>query len=269
MYRIWTGCKEISQVPVADRGLMFGDGFFTTMAVRNGQIHCFELHCQRIRNCANQLSINLSYDFLLQQLLCYASAIKQGGLKLIITRGQGGQGYQPSSDSESLSILSDFLIPEHYTVWQKQGIRTTLAKTKLAVGNIYNRLKTLNRLEQVALKQELFQYPDTDDLIVCDHRGYLTEAIAANIFWRKGNDIFTPDLSWAGIEGVMRSNVLKLLKQLNIHVYFGQYTPEELNDADEIFLTNSLMPIIPVHCFNAQNYSDFSISQLLLQQMGF
>lgn len=270
MHRIWINDREVATVPSHDRGLMFGDGFFTTMAVYQGQIQCFAQHCQRIAECAHILNIPIPTEFVLSTLQECAIKLDHGGLKLVVTRGSGGQGYQIPDVAEPLWMINAFDLPSRYEKWRQQGITLQTAQTTLASGHLYHQLKTLNRLEQVALKQELAQCSDVDDLIVCNGQGDVIEAIAANVFWRKGFTIYTSDLSDAGVAGTTRNKVLELLgDHPQYDVILGQFGVKELQDADEIFLTNSLMPIVPVSRYENRRFDTFQLTQQLLTLMGF
>jgi len=97
-------------------------------------------------------------------------------------------------------------------------------------------LKTLNRIEQVMIKQELALY-QTDDVIVLDAYGYISEASVGNIFWRKDKVWYTPALEQAGIHGVLRSALLKKYPKVRL----VNAPIAELKSADEAFLCNALM----------------------------
>ncbi|MFM2484032.1 aminodeoxychorismate lyase [Celerinatantimonas yamalensis] len=267
----WINGKLGEQLSVFDRGCMFGDGFFTTMAVRNSQVELFQQHQYRVKQSLMRLAISVDESFIWSFIQKRAQNLVQGGLKLVITRGQGEQGYQLPSQVNPQWIVSSFAPISRYERWQIEGIRLGVARTKLAVGHIYSDLKTLNRLEQIAIKCELDQ--SVDDLIVLDHFDHVVEASAANLFWRKGQILYTPTLKHAGIHGAMRQYLLSLLLSepefVDLHLQQGQFSLTDVMLADEIWLTNSLLPIVPVAWFNGSSFSDFSCSHRLLRHMGY
>lgn len=264
---LWINGQKQKAISARDRGLSFGDGFFTTMKICHGTVLLLDRHIDRITDSAAQLGIEPLpvepiIDFLTQQ----AQQIHQGGLKLVVTRGLGGQGYQPPKACQPSWIVSQFELPSHYEALQKRGISLGVSPVRLAAGHCYSRLKTLNRLEQVAIKRQLAE-SNEDDLICLDLFGNLVEASAANLFWRKGESVYTPDLAYAGIDGLVRQQIIAQLKERGQRVEIGSYPLDELTWADEIFITNCLMPILPVRQFNGRVLSDFSMTQTLLESM--
>lgn len=231
-----------TSIAVADRGLLYGDGFFTTISVKRGEPQLWELHQKRLQQCAQVL---LGWETLPKGLLATLLAeIKQVthaqarcGVRITLTRGVGGRGYAPPVKPQITRVVSAFTWPEHYQQWQQQGIKTELAQFYLANSHpALVGLKTLNRIEQVMVKQELSLY-QTDDVIVLDDQGYVAAASAGNIFWRKNKAWFTPALTKVGIHGVVRSALLQ--KYSKVTLVNAPIT--ELMSADEAFVCNALM----------------------------
>ncbi len=246
--------EECDQVSVADRGLNYGDGCFTTIAVVAGELQLWQRHWQRLENTCAKLSIPLADEavFLAEaKRLIERNENTAAVIKIVITRGSGGRGYAPAKESNPQRIVTISEMPAHYARWREDGIRLANASLRLAIQPELAGLKTLNRLEQVLLKLELeklreVMHPAPDDLIVCDARGFLCEATMGNLFWREGKHWYTPELTEAGIAGVVRAELLAL----NPHVRVGHYLPEKLAQADEIFICNSLLGLVPVSNMN-------------------
>lgn len=231
-----------TSIAVADRGLLYGDGFFTTLQVKHGKPLLWPHHQKRLQQCARVL---LGWEILPQGLLATLLAeIKQVthgqqrcGVRITFTRGEGGRGYAPPVKPQITRIVSAFMWPEHYQQWQQQGIKTELAQFYLMNSHpALVGLKTLNRIEQVMVKQELALY-QTDDVIVLDEQGHVAEASAGNIFWRKNKAWFTPALTKVGVHGVVRCALLQ--KYSKVTLVNAPVT--ELINADEAFVCNALM----------------------------
>jgi 4-amino-4-deoxychorismate lyase len=134
-----------------------------------------------------------------------------------------------------------------------------LCETRLGRNPRLAGIKHLNRLEQVLAGAELREpgadeglMRSTDDRVVC--------ATAANVFLVRGGELRTPRISDCGVAGVMRDVVLRLAQVLGIHVEIGDYTLDDLAQADECFLTNSVRGIRPVGCIVGVN--DFRPGEL-------
>ena len=101
---------------------------------------------------------------------------------------------------------------------------------------------------------------DAQEALVVDTSGMLVECCAANIFWRKGHEVFTPDLSDSGVAGIMREHIISILTQSGIYtISVVKQSPDVLREADEVIVCNALMPVIPVR--QAENWH-FTSSQL-------
>ncbi|RUO44054.1 aminodeoxychorismate lyase [Aliidiomarina taiwanensis] len=244
-----------ADIAAADRGLLYGDGFFTTVRVVQGQPDLWPLHVERLQTCARAVfgwaALPKSVLTLIEQEL---STVTEGhqecGARITLTRGVGGRGYAPpESNADTVTrMVTAFAYPAVYSDWQRHGVKTELAAFYL--GSQHPRLaglKTLNRLEQVMLKQELAQR-DTDELIVLDASGAIAEATAGNVFWRQGDTWYTPELAQTGVHGVVRQALLTKYPQIqrvNAQV-------NALRTADEAFVCNALMGQVSIRSLDGK-----------------
>lgn len=130
------------------------------------------------------------------------------------------------------------------------------------MGSLLAGVKSLNRLEQVLLRDELDQRQLAEGL-VCDHDGWLVEAVTANLFWRRDSVLYTPLLDRAGVEGVMRRWVLAQAEQLGLQCCPVRVGLAALEAADELFLTNALMEIVPVTGVEEVCYTNHEVARRL------
>ncbi|MFT7682609.1 MAG: 4-amino-4-deoxychorismate lyase, partial [Moritella dasanensis] len=142
-----------------------------------------------------------------------------------------------------------------YSEWATSGIELMLCQYQQTVNPALAGLKTLNRLDQVMIKQELDANGMADGL-VCSTDGYLIETSVANVFWVKAGKVYTPSTKRSGVEGVMKTHVLNLLNTLGFTLYTGDYTIADLQAADEIFITNSVMEVVPVKAIAQGDFCD-------------
>lgn len=224
-----------------DRGLQYGDGFFTTMRVVQGQPQLWQRHVERLDMTSQRLGIAIPHS---TKLLAETRQVSRGHqdcvVRLTFTRGVGGRGYAPPEQAQSTRLVSRSPLPDHYVRWRQQGIQLATSSQRLGYQPMLKGLKTLNRLEQVLLKQELATL-DADDLLVLDDTDSLCETSAGNLFWRHGNSWYTSDLARAGIAGVVRAELLA-----NNQVARVRTTLDTLRNAHEIFICNALCGLVPV-----------------------
>lgn len=238
-----------NQVSLSDRSVQFGDGCFTTLVVTDGIPEFWSAHKQRLKQGCDRLgiqftawqSLEMSVHQLAQQ---HTSAV----IKIIISRGVGGRGYGTDNTVEPSYFVSQHGFPSHYDKWQEQGISVSLSPIYLAKQPLLAGIKHLNRLEQVLIKQQL-QATTFDDLIVCDSDQNIVESSAANLFWRIGQEWCTPDLSYSGVDGVMRNLVMRYFEQQSISVKLVRIGLEAILNAEQVFICNSVMKVISVKNF--------------------
>jgi 4-amino-4-deoxychorismate lyase len=78
----------------------------------------------------------------------------------------------------------------------------------------------------------------TDDMILLDTNGHISECIASNIFWMKKGHLYTPSLQSACIAGVMRKQILQLAAKMAITVQEGLFPISDILEADAVFCSN-------------------------------
>ncbi|MEH4798874.1 aminodeoxychorismate lyase [Atlantibacter hermannii] len=230
-----------------DRAIQFGDGCFTTARVKEGEIMLLDAHLNRLAEACARLAIpSPDLDLVRDEMCAVAESHAQAMLKVIVTRGAGGRGYSAAGCGEPSRLLAVSTYPAFYHAWREQGIRLTQSPVQLGRNPLLAGLKHLNRLEQVLIRRHL-DTTDAQEALVLDSEGWLIECCAANIFWRKGNHIFTPRLDQAGVNGLMRQHILALLAQSPWQVEEVNALASELETAEEVFICNALMPLVPVN----------------------
>lgn len=233
-------------VALDERGFNFGDGHFTTIRVAGGQAQLCAQHLTRLHLACHRLRIPFQqWGELIEAITRQAVSMDSGVLKVIITRGCGGRGYSSKDCSSPNWYLQQRGIPAHYVRWSETGIGLKLCDYQQTVNPVLAGLKTLNRLDQVMIRQELDEL-GYDDGLVCSTEGFVIETSAANIFWVKDDVVYTPDTGRSGVEGVMKAHLLDLLALQSIAVVTGDYPVETVLAADEVFISNAVMQIVPV-----------------------
>ncbi len=181
----WVNGKPTNSIPVTDRSFQYGDGCFTTMLTRKGEIQHWSLHVERMEACLTQLEISSpNWESVLTMLEQAALPDEKAGLKLHISRGDGGRGYSPALvDSPNITV-GQFSFPNHYETIQSQGIELGVCEKRLGHSPMLAGHKHNNRLEQILLKSEMDKNGFLDGLTL-DIEDNVVETTMANIFWKK------------------------------------------------------------------------------------
>ena len=230
-------------VTISERALAYGDGLFTTAKIASGEVQLLSQHLQRLTDGITLLGIDVSLDGLSERLAILAKDYQLAVLKVLITAGEGGRGYSRQGCSNAKVIITIHPFPEHYLAWQAKGIKVGDAATHIGINPMLAGIKHLNRLEQVLVRKELDKRHE-DDLLVSHCLGDIVEASAGNVFWlNKGdNHWYTPDLSAAGVNGLMRQQLLSQIE--NVQVVKQQTLNAEA--LISMLVCNSVMGIVPV-----------------------
>lgn len=233
--------EKQAQIAINERGFLFGDGVFETCKIYNGKIYNFKSHQARLQ--ASLQALQIFYD--IKNLeenslkLIKKNKIKNGILRISITRGIGSIGYLPTS-TKPLTIIQTL---KNRPIPKK--ISLTISPLKKPSLNH----KTHNALPYI-LNKLYAQQNQCFDAIMLAAENYISETSSANIFWVKNNKIYTSSLECDIVIGTIRSRLLALTK-----ITEKKAKLSELENADEIFLTNAASLVIPVDTliFNAKH----------------
>jgi 4-amino-4-deoxychorismate lyase len=227
----------------ADRALQFGDGVFETMAANHGQIAFVERHLERLQLGCERLGIKAPLPSPLEEEL--RKVIPETGpavVKLIVTAGSGGRGYQRPVPQESVRYIACFPWPEK----GPENLSLLRCRLRLSRQPRLAGIKHCNRLEQVLARQEVME-ADCDEGLLMDTEGHVIEGVAANIFAVREGRLLTPELDQAGVAGILRARVLEVAAQSGISVRVTAMDLNDILEAEELFMCNSLMGVRPVH----------------------
>jgi len=227
--------------PTVDRGVQYGDGLFETMLFKDGEISFFEDHLERLRSGLTFFGFSLEelnpekYLKEIQYLLSENTITGNARVKLMLWRKSGGF-YSPTETSFNYSIsVSAFDVSNLPIELDQLGVAKDFQLPKSPLGNF----KTINSLYYVYASR-LRAISGLDDLVLLNTANEITECTYSNIFWKKGDVYFTPALETGCIAGIARKNWIKELKKNKQVINEGLYSIGELQDADEIWVCNSL-----------------------------
>jgi 4-amino-4-deoxychorismate lyase len=242
--------EAADRVSISDRGFQYGDGLFETIAVRNGEPRLWQYHIDRLARGCKVLGIRMPSESDLSegliQALQYSNApAVHASVKVIVSAGSGLRGYgRAFADSPTVLFRAFLSVPLALDSY-RGGIETVICRTRLASGSATVGLKTLNRLEQVLARSE-FAGTDVFEGLTLDAEDNIICGTMSNVFFVNDKSISTPPLDRCGVEGVMRRHVIETLDRQGITVAHHPYSLSRLEDADEVFLSNSQFGVIPI-----------------------
>lgn len=258
-----------SSVSSQDRGLHYGDGLFETIAFVNQQPLFWEAHFQRLLNGCQKLGIVCPTDSELKSTLNKLTKTATDKLnlviKIIVTRGDSERGYQLAKNSRPNIVLLLSTYPEYPKMYWEEGVKVLRCQTSLSTQKQLAGLKHLNRLEQVLARQEWND--EFQEGLMLNDDGQVIEGVMSNLFIVKDKSVITPSLENAGVNGIMRNVILNLCESNGIITTQDTLSFEQVADADEVFLTNSLIGVWPVKKIDTWSYSVGDTTKHIMQSL--
>lgn len=248
-------------VSVMDHGFLYGMGLFETFRTYNGQPFLLKQHVTRLSTSCESLGImwNESVDRVQKQIqdLMRANELTEAYIRYTVSAGNDILGlpsgaYEqpniiiyakslPPARPDSIS-LTDHLYSHSKLLRRLHTLRNT------PEGDI--RLKSLHYMNSILGKRELMQYSDHPSIAVeglmLTKEQHIAEGIVSNLFFIKNQQLYTPAIDTGILPGITRAFVIQLAISAGITVHQGHYTWEQLLEADEVFLTNSIQEIVSV-----------------------
>ena len=239
-----------ARVGIFDHGLLYGDGLFETCRAYGGRIFRLDAHLARLEQGARVLNLTLpwSRDSLVEAVYrtLAANNLLDAVLRLTVTRGEG-----PPVPDPSVCAAPTFFIaarpwapipPAAY----EAGYRAVIAESvRQNSASPFSRLKSLNfGLSQMARGEARTR--GADEALLLNEHGRLAEGSVTNLFAVLGSRLVTPPPAEGCLPGVTRAAVLELAPSVGLAAEETTLTPDELARADEAFLTNSALEIMPL-----------------------
>ena len=239
-----------------NRAFKYGDGIFDTLKFQNKHLYFIEDHYFRLMSSMRMLRMKIPLNFTFEY---YKAQIKRtlsengiqdkARVRVNVFRADGGY-YSPLSNKVSFLIETDSLTKRVHFNYEIE-----LYKDFQTASGLLATIKTNNRIINV-LGSIYAEENDYQNCILLNEKKEIVEAINANIFLIRGNEVLTPSLDSGCINGIIRKKLIEVLKKHEVFsVSETQISPFELLKADEVFLTNSITEIQSVDQYRKKHYS--------------
>lgn len=254
MKLLWNGQPTDSKTTVIsalDHGFLYGMGLFETFRTYGGKPWLLDRHAARLREGCELLGIayepdadRLAHSI---ALLLEANELTDGYIRLSVSAGEGAIGLPAEAYEQPNEIIyAKSLAPDHPDT--RSGKTLRLLKQPRSTPESAIRLKSFHYMNNIVAKRELVAAgagAGTEGLFV-DGGGNVVEGMVSNVLWLKDGVLHTPSDDTGLLPGITRGYVLELSAELGLPVRQGQYRWDDLAEADEAFLTNSIQEIVPV-----------------------
>ena len=239
-----------AKVSVFDHGLLYGDGVFEGIRIYHGSVFKLKEHIDRLFYSAKAilLEIPMTPAELMKATIatCRANKLRDGYIRLVVTRGIGTLGLNPRSCKKASIIIIAGKIQLYPQEYYQRGLDIVTVPTTRNLHNSINpAIKSLNYLNNILAKIEA-NNAGVEEAIMLNAEGFVAECTGDNIFIIKNGALFTPPLAAGALYGITRQTVIELAEQTGMKVSEPNLTRYDLFCADECFITGTAAEIVPV-----------------------
>lgn len=237
-------------VSVFDHGFLYGDGIYETLRAYKGVVFKFSEHIARLFRSASMIGLAVPMDPGRIEEAVYmtmeANGQKEAVIRITVSRGPGPVGLDPSlCPSPTFVIISgDFrkYPPRYY----RKGVRIAVVNTRRNYrGALDPKIKSLNFLNNILAKREAAAR-GAYEAVMLNYRGCIAEGTITNVFFVKDGILCTPGVDVGILDGITRRMILDIAGDLGIGVREGRFRKEDLYNAQEVFISNTTMEVMPV-----------------------
>jgi branched-chain amino acid aminotransferase len=242
--------KDETLIPLHSRALRYGEGLIETMFFNDKRIGLLKLHYERLKAGLETLHFpTISfYDF--EKEIAKTIIANQNPNKGILR----AEFFMNEALHELQFWIEHMPVKEGHALWKEEGLKIGLTTSLVKAPDAISHLKHTSRLVYVMAKQEAIKN-DWDDILLTNPNGNIVESTISNVFALKGNTIYTPPLSEGCVAGVMRQYLLNQKEIGSLKIEEKIIDAAFITDADEVFLTNAVRGIQPVHSFENKVYA--------------
>ena len=238
-----------------DHGFLYGYGLFETMRAYNGHIFRLDRHLARLRYSAQSLGLGSKVTTLDLETPCLetlkANKLKDARLRLTVSAG-GGDMLPDLETCPDVTVLvgAQKLVPlpsEKYEI----GFKAILSSLRRNSQSPLSRFKTISYMENILARAQA-KAAGCEEAILLNEQGYLAEGSISNIFLVRNWELITPSLESGVLPGITRETILEIARTYNIKSVERQVRLEELIEAEEAFITNSILEVMPLTWFEGK-----------------
>jgi branched-chain amino acid aminotransferase len=242
--------KEQAVVSVFDHGFLYGDGIYETLRAYDGMVFKMDGHMKRLQRSADAMHIKLpaSVDGIAAAVYdtMRENALKDAFVRIHISRGPGEIGLDPDLCSEPTFVIVANQFHDYPPELFENGVKVAVVGTRRNHPDCINpAIKSTNSLNNIFAKIEA-KKAGAYEGIMLNHEGLVAEGTICNVFIVKKGKVLTPPLNTGILEGVTRDLIIKLAKGNQIPLSEEPFTEADLMQADEAFISNTTMEIMPV-----------------------
>ena len=236
-----------ASISINDYGFLFGYGVFGGLRAYKGKVFRLDTKLERIRESAEKLGIKTDIATYKSAIIdtIKANKVQEALVRITVSSGEGSASPDPQSCTEPTVLVTAIEYTPFPEETYEKGFRAIVSSVRRNSQSPASVMKTNNYLESIMARQEA-RVANVEQAIQLNDKGKVAESGNGNLFLVKDGILKTPALSCGIIPGIVREVILELAPQLDIEAAETDIELEELLSADEAFLTNVLMEVMPL-----------------------
>ena len=242
--------KEEAKVSVFDHGYLYGDGIYETLRAYGGKVFEIDAHIKRLFQSAEKMEMRLPLDHNGIHKAIH-DTLRENNLldayvRISVSRGPGDIGLDPALCPEPTMVIIAKQFNYYPEVLYQKGVKVSVVNTRRNHPECLDpAIKSTNFLNNIFAKIEA-KRAGAFEGIMLNHSNHVAEGTVSNVFIVKKGSVLTPPLLAGILEGVTRDLVVRLAEKNGITVYEEMFTEVQMWQADEVFITNTTMEVMPV-----------------------
>ena len=242
--------RDRALISVYDHGFLYGDGIYETLRAYKGVVYMIDEHISRLFRSASLISLDipLAPDEIKRAVFktLKANRLKEAVIRITVSRGPGPIGLDPAlCPVPTFVIFAGDFKPYPRRLYNR-GVQVAVVPTRRNYKKALDpQIKSLNFLNNILAKMEAKEM-GAYEAVMLNYRGHIAEGTVSNVFFVKDNILCTPSLNTGILDGITRRTVLGLADDLNIETAEGNFRAGDMYDAQEVFISNTTMEVMPV-----------------------
>lgn len=254
-------------ISVFDHGFLYGDGIYETLRVYDGAVFKLDEHLARLFRSAVLIGLFMPIDIDHLKIAIYetliANLLRNAYVRVNISRGKGPIGHDPDLCAEPTIVI----FAEDFKAYPKEFYNSGLHLIISAVrrndkGALNPQIKSLNFLNNILAKIEA-KRNNAHEALMLNADGNLTEGTISNLFFYRNKTLCTPSIDCGILDGITRGMILDLASREGIRVHEGNFTQKDIYAAEEVFITNTTMEVMPVSMVDDRRFAVGKMSKFL------
>ncbi len=239
-----------ARVSVFDHGFLYGDGVYETLRAYEGTVFMLDEHMERLFHSASLISLMIPKTPEEIKAAVYetlgANRLKEAVIRITVSRGEGPLGLDPDLCQEPTFVIFSGVFKGYPAGQYQNGVNIAFVNTRRNyISALDPQIKSLNFLNNILAKIEAKKI-NAYEAVMLNYRGYVAEGTISNIFFVNDNILCTPAMDVGILGGITRRIILDIAGESGIRTKEGKFRPEKIYDADEVFISNSTMEVMPV-----------------------